>query len=91
MSKDLQETSHVKIQGSLQKILELLDNGNFYIDSISESAGGSSLDALNKDDLYARNKISLNLNIELHKLPGMENQSVSVGNLVTSTVWCTTC
>ena len=86
MSKDLQETSNMKLQESFKKVLELIDNGNFYIDTVSESAGGSDFDKLNKDDLYARNKITLNLTVELHKLPGMENAHSSVGNLVTSTV-----
>ena len=86
MSKDLQENSNIKLQVSFKKVLELLDNGNLYIESINEVAGGQQLDALNKDDLYARNKITLNLTLELHKLPGMENSNSSVGNLVNSTV-----
>ena len=85
MSKDLQEDSNIKLQLSFKKILELIDNGNFFIESIQESAAGIQLDKLNKDDLYARNRISLNLTIELNKLPGMENTTSTVGNLVNST------
>jgi len=86
MSVHLQEDSNVKLQQSFKKVLELVDNGNFYIDSIKENAAGIEFEKLNKEDLYTRNKISLNLTIELNKLPGMENTQSTVGNLVNSMV-----
>lgn len=86
MGKDLQEESNIKLQLSFKKILELIDNGNFYIDLINEHAAGNELSNHKKEDLYSRNKISLNLTIELTKLPGMENHESTLGNLVNSTV-----
>lgn len=86
MSNDLQEDSNIKLQISFKKVLELIDNGNFYIDAIQDNAAGIPFDQLNREDLYTRNKISLNLTIELNKMPGMENHNSTIGNLVNSTV-----
>lgn len=86
MSKDLQEDSNIKLQLSFKKVLELIDNGNFFIESINETAAGQDIDKLNKEDLYSCNKISLNITLEINKMPGMENSKSTVGNLVNSTV-----
>lgn len=86
MNKDLQESSNLKLQDSLRRILELADNGNFYIEYIAENAAGTPLDKLNAEDLCSCNKISLNLTIQLVKLPGMENKKSGVSNLVNSTI-----
>lgn len=85
MSNELQENSNVKLQLSFKKILELLDDGNFYIEAIHENAGGTELDKIDKDNLYSRNRVSLNLTVELNKLPGMENNKPTSGNIVNST------
>lgn len=86
MGKDLQEESNMKLQIAFKKVLELIDNGEFYVTKIEENVGGISLSQLTADDLATRNKVTFNFNIDLTKMPGKENPDSNTGNLVNSTV-----
>lgn len=62
----------MKVHKQLNEILALVSEGEFHVTTVETRVLGKKIDSDLKKSYFNHNQISINLNIDIRKLPGKE-------------------